>query len=258
MIVLNEIKEAERIINEKDIGEKPYDTVSLLIRYYYHNGQLREQALKAKINDFMYENYQDYNSVKWEETIQRIIEKAEGLPLVNISSIPVTEKELDIIDHAGTMRLRRLAFTLLCLAKYCNIRNSNNNNWVYLPHKDIFLMADIRTTTEQQALMLNDLKEAGLISFSCKVDNINIRVDFIDNKTNPVINVKDFREIGKEYMIYKKPKLFSHCKRCGRLFKKRGSHHYFCPECSAVRRYERSLHKNYIKKDCVLNTLKKQ
>lgn len=247
MMIMNEVAEAERILRENDIGDKPYNTASLLVRYFYYHDELKGQALRDRIDEFMSENYQGYSSIKWNQTIRKLIDKAENYPLVCIDNIPVTKKELETIDNSGNIRMRRLAFTLLVLAKFGNMRNENNNSWVSVQHKDLFAMADIRTTVECQALLLNDLKEAGLITFSSRVDNTSIHVEYISDDPDIVLNVTTLNCIGKIYSQYTMPKKFSNCKDCGTPFRRKGSHHFYCNSCSAIRRYERSLHKRYQK-----------
>ena len=226
MMIMNEVAEAERILRENDIGDKPYNTASLLVRYFYYHDKLKGQALRDRIDEFMSENYQGYSSIKWNQTIRKLIDKAENYPLVCIDSIPVT-KIKDLLEFGS--------------------KNENNNSWVSVQHKDLFAMADIRTTVECQALLLNDLKEAGLITFSSRVDNTSIHVEYISDDSDIVLNVTTLNCIGKIYSQYTMPKKFSNCKDCGTPFRRKGSHHFYCNSCSAIRRYERSLHKRYQK-----------
>lgn len=72
--------------------------------------------------------------------------------------------------------MKRLLFTLICLAKYSDLVNSNNGGWVNRTDKEIFRLANVVTPIRRQSLMLNDLREFGYIRFSRKVDNVNINV----------------------------------------------------------------------------------
>lgn len=233
MIILNETREAEKIIEQECLTDKIYYSVMLLTRYYYHKKGMRGRELYNTVTDFMRSHCENYDSIKWGKLILKIAKQAKERPLTEIMCIKVTKSELNKIKTLKTVRLKRLAFTLLCLAKFNNSRNSRNNNWVSQNHKDIFAMADIRTTNGQQALMLNDLECAGLISFSQKVDNVNIRVDFIDTDGRAVLMIQDFRHLGTEYMASLSPKFYSRCLNCGQIFKISGRNHKYCSECTA-------------------------
>lgn len=232
MIILNEVREAEKIIENEVITDKVFYSIVLLTRYYYHKNGLRGRELYNTVTDFMKEHYPNYDSIKWGKVIFKTAKQAKERPLVEIMCVKVTKPEIDRIGKLKTIRLKRLAFTLLCLAKFNNTRNNRNNNWVTQKHNEIFTMADIRTTNTDQALMLNDLKGAGLISYSNKVNNTNIRVNFIDENGGIKLLIQDFRHLGMEYMALLSPKHYSRCLNCRQLFKKTGKNHKYCSECT--------------------------
>ena len=57
MVVLNETKEAKRLISEGEVGNKPTSTLFLLSRYYRQKVNLNKQDTICKLNDFMGKHY---------------------------------------------------------------------------------------------------------------------------------------------------------------------------------------------------------
>ena len=137
------------------------------------------------------------------------------------------------IKNLKSPPLERLAFTLLCLAKFGDKRNINNNGWVCRSHDEIFKIAAVPATIKKQAAMLNSLYRAGLIGFSMKVTNTNIQVLYIQEESYMAIRVSDFRELGHEYMNYLGKHKYIRCAECGRLTKCKGNARTkYCKNCS--------------------------
>lgn len=198
------------------------------------------------LNQHMINNFPNYNPVKWYKTIENQIKNADRYPLVQIEFVPITKKELEVISSINNIRLERLAFVLLCFAKFNNLRNKNNNNWVNYNIRDIFKIARIPTTIEKQCLFLNDIKQLGLIKYSKKIENININVLYINDNSDIVLKINDFRELGYEYMLWKGYK-YIRCGECGILVKQKNNRIKYCKYCAAENRREikrKSWHKN--------------
>ena len=233
MIILNERAEAERIIETGNIGEKPSETLLLLARYYYNVEKLTGKKIYNKLNEFMQNNYPKYDPKLWEATLQNKVKKADKYPLTEINDVVITRAEMETIKNLKSPPLERLAFTLLCLAKFGDKRNMNNNGWVCRSHDEIFKIAAVPATIKKQAAMLNSLYQAGLIGFSMKVTNTNIQVLYIQEESYMAIRVSDFRELGHEYMNYLGKYKYIRCAECGRLTKCKGNARTkYCKNCS--------------------------
>ena len=122
-------------------------------------------------------------------------------------------------------------FTLLCLAKYYNVRNETNNNWTNLATKYVFKLARVSTTVDEQNYFVRDLYVMGLVSYSKKIDNLNLQVNFVDNDGDAALEISDLRELGYEYMQWKQGGYFR-CEHCGILVRqnKNGTRKY-CKDC---------------------------
>ncbi len=237
-IVLNEVKQAEYIIEKGEVGNKPTSTLFLLGKYYRQKENLDKEQTFNKLNEFMLQNYKNYNSALWENIIEDISKKANKYPLREIGHIEITQSELDKIS-VDNLKYQKLLFTMLCHAKFYNLISENNNSWINTDIKEIYRSARVTVKyRNDKFLYLNDLEQIGLISFSNKNDNLNIRVNFVDIDGETVLEIGDFRELGYEYLNYIGNGKFIRCSECDRLIRKNGNNTHYCTECKNIKRLE--------------------
>lgn len=199
------------------------------------------------LESFMLVSYPNFNPVKWQETIERQVKKAKKYSLIEIGFIPITKNELDTIKSIKNKPQERLAFTLLCLAKFGNAVNPQNNDWTNREDKEIFRMANTQVSVKKQSAMMNSLRNKGLIQYSRIVDNLNTNVLFIDNESEVVLEIEDFRNLGYEYVLYCGEKFFK-CENCGVLVRQNEKNNKkLCNECS---KYQPQETKITICQDC--------
>ena len=241
-VVLNEAKQAEYIIEKGEVGNKPTSTLFLLGKYYRVKENLDKIQTFNKLNEFMVHNYKNYNSALWEDIIEDICKKANKYSLREIDSIGVTQKELDIISDIDNLKYQKLLFTMLCYAKLYNLISENNNGWINTDIKELFKVARVSVKyRNDKFLYLNDLEKTGLISFSNKNDNLNIRVNFVDMSEESILDIRDFRELGYEYLSYIGNKNFIHCSECNRLIRKTNNKCLYCTKCKHEKQKEWDL-----------------
>lgn len=233
-LIMNEKKEAEKIISDGIIGNKVNETLSLLARYYCHAESKKPSEIRKLLNEFMTLNYKNYHPEDWEQLIQRYSDKAKKYPLVEIDEISVTKNELTTIRQINNKKLEKLAFVLLVIAKFCNMRNEKNNSWVLVDEYNILQRARITGTTLAQYSCFYDLAKMDLITYSKKVDNINVRVGYIDNDSEVEMLVTDLRELGYQYLMYKGDKgdNFIKCAECGIVTRYTSNHKKYCKDCA--------------------------
>ena len=231
-VVLNEVKQAEHIIEKGEVGNKPTSTLFLLGKYYRVKENLDKEHTFNKLNEFMENNYKNYNSALWEDIIEDISKKANKYKLREIDSIGITQQELDEISEIGNLKYQKLLFTMLCYAKLYNLISENNNGWINADIKEIFKVARVSVKhRNDKFLYLNDLERTGLISFSSKNDNLNIKVNFVDMGGESVLDVDDFRELGYEYLKYIGKGKFARCLECKQIIRKTNNRILYCKKC---------------------------
>lgn len=211
-------------------------------RYLYHEKGLRKASIIKELNNFMENYFPRYNPVDWMTTIEKYANKSSKYPLCQCEGVYITKNELKTIKEINNKVLERLAFTLLCLAKFRNYRNSNNNNWINYSNGEIYSMACINTTAFDKDIRFNKLKELGLIEYAKKVNNLNIQVLYIDDESEKELFVSDFRRLGYEWRLYKGEK-YIRCSDCGILVKNTNGKRRYCKECATEQNKQKTLEK---------------
>ena len=232
MIILNETKFAQNILNQNFIYDNIKTYINILVRYFIQKENLSKKDTYLKIDNFLKRHYKKYNYSKWQDYINKQIGLGRKYPLLEIDNVPITKNELQKIQDINNIKLEKLVFTILCLAKFSNLRNDKNNNWVNTSITDIFRMAHINVKSDDEFLLINDLLDRNLIYYNKKTDNTNMCVKFIDNQSDTVLKISDFRELGYEYLLYRGEPYFR-CNECGILSKQNKlNNKRYCSRCS--------------------------
>lgn len=234
MIVVNENEYAQIRIKNKDIGDNVYTTLSILAKYYYSQG-MKRKAVCIELQNFLEVAYPKYaiNKSYWTEIIEKTATKNAKEKLFESDGVWITESEWEKILTLGNKILGKLAFTLLCIAKINNQRSSSNNDWVNTDIKEIYKLANISCSTDLRAKRIGTLIHSGLAEFAKRVDNLNLKVLFVDDESKKKFLVNDFRDLGNEY-LYRIGENYIRCAECGKLIKnnKNGTKKY-CNTCAA-------------------------
>jgi hypothetical protein len=235
MIIINEKEYIEDILAEKIPVDNIYYILILLNKYYNQQGYKKKEIYDKLVDFLILHDEEEFN---WMNALDRIIEK-RNKQLIEIEYIPITKKELDVIKNIKNKRLERLLFTMLCICKYSNYINIKNNNWVNQNFKEIFKMANIKVTTENQCHLIYNLKELGLLKLSNKIDNLNLQVQIVDNDINSevVLKITDYRNLGFQYLAYIEDGYIK-CEICGCVVKKTGNKMKYCQECAYKKNIE--------------------
>lgn len=220
--ILNEKEYVENALASGDYADDIYKTLVLFAQYYYQYCGYRKVKITNLLLDFLVKNYAPYahNKRQWAATCEKIARKTGGKTLLEISGVWVTASELETIAKIANKTLARLAFTMLCIAKLNNAKNTKNNNWVNLDSKDIFNAARVAGSRTQRDLRIADLLDLGLIELPKNNSKLNIRVSFLDDNSRNKLFVSDFRELGNLYRAeIEKNEKFRKCNTCGKYSK---------------------------------------
>lgn len=244
-IILRENEWAEEQIRTSDLGTRPSVTLKRVARYYLDQG-LSRNKIKKLLTDFLIKCDPHASLVSWGDTIDYAIKRAIKHPAIDIASIPITDEELAVVGSLKGRQVKRLAFTLLCLAKYTNIINPNADGWINIEDGDIMRMANIKTSLKRQALLYRELCEQGLIQTSKKVDSISMKILFI-KEGSVVLDIADYRNLGNQYLMYCGEPYFT-CERCGLTIKdntspKGGRKRKYCPKCASEMAIQRKVNR---------------
>ncbi len=238
-VILNETKQARYIIQTGEIGARPAASLFLMGKYYRQKEKLNKEETFMKLNEFMERHYKNYNAASWEDILEDIAAKTVKYPLQEIASVGITRPELTQIASIGPVKYQKLLFTMLCYAKLYNMISENNDGWVNTDIRELYKSARVTVKYKKDKfLYLNDIESSGMISFSNKNDNLNMKVNFIDMSGKPVLNIEDFRELGYEYLYFTGQDRFIRCSECQRLIRQTGKNTRYCDSCKQKKRLE--------------------
>lgn len=234
-VVLNEYEWAEEAIRNQSLGKKPSETLGRVAKYYINKG-INKKDVRKKLEEFLRQCDPMASIPKWSNVIDYSISKAIKYGIIEIDSVDVTDNELETIKSLEGRPIKRLAFTLLCLAKYWDSVNPNSDHWVINKDNEIMKLANINTSIRRQSAMFSELNKLGLIQFSKKIDNTSIRVCFIEDG-EIAMKLCDFRDLGNQYLMHIGEPYYA-CESCGAIMKKSTNSHTgrkakYCPECAA-------------------------
>ena len=228
--ILNELKHAEKIIND-NLYQLEYSTLyedlHIVANYYYAVMQYRRPKIKELLLDLSKRRYSKFDEdiSRCQKIIDTAVKKAGEYKLLQCDSITITKNEMNTIREINDKTLERLAFTLLCIAKYQLKRNSDFGGWCNANPRDIFSLAKIKNGKSKDNagiktgdLYLSYLYSHGLITINRDIRKWNIKVLFMDNDSEPEMTISDFRDLGYLYNAYKGDKFFA-CKGCGIITK---------------------------------------
>lgn len=211
-IELHENKWAKNMIETHDLGKKPSETLRRVARYYMDCGQSKKEA-RSSLEKFILECDPGASLPRWSNAIEYAVRRAAKSPAIDIDDISITEEEIKKIDALDGRQIKRLAFTLLCLAKYWSFINPDNDYWINCDNNAVMTMANINTSVKRQCAMYRTLQDADMIKPSKKVDGTSFRVCFVSDSA-PAIHIKDFRNLGYQYLKYHGESYFE-CANCG-------------------------------------------
>jgi hypothetical protein len=247
-IILDELQLAKQSLETGYISKKPTDTIKILIKYYYSIGMNKGQ-IRDEIELFMSKNYPDFNSAKWQDILDRLVKKyaRDKYSLIRVERINITESELEYIKAMDNSKLEKLSFVLLVFCKIYNKINDKNNNWVNKESKELFKHAKITEKVENQQLTINKLVNMGAVGIANKVDSVNIQVKYVNNNSDTIIVLSDFRDFVLEYLRWKGENI-KKCIICGRRIRLKtpNSNVKYCKECSYEVNKRKTL-ENYYK-----------
>lgn len=234
MIILNEKEFCEECLRTGDLGNKPFYTLTILGKYYYHHLGYRKAKISKCLYKIMEQCYPRFQIMKSKiaESCDNIASKSGKYPLYEIDGVWITKSELNKIDQLEDAKMRRVLFTLLCLAKLGNEKRPKNNGWVNTSTREIFELARVSCKVVDRDFMLGRLGKLGLLEFPKKNDNVSNRVTFIDDGSKKVLMISDFRELGYEYLKYKGEN-FIRCGECGILIRgNKNNTKRYCSSCA--------------------------
>lgn len=235
-LVLNEYEWAENAISNHDLGRKPVETLNRVAKYYFYN-HYSKREVRHQLDLFLLQCDPMTPLVQWSGLLDKIAGNVDKYKLIQVDGVDIYEEELARIAALRGRQIKRLAFTLLCAAKYWDAASERNDHWVNTADREIMQMANINTSIKRQSLMYGELNRDGLIRFSKKIDNLNVRVLFTGGERT-AMHITDYRNLGYQYLKYCGEPYFE-CENCGLTVRlnntgkdRGGRRQKYCPSCA--------------------------
>lgn len=211
-IILNELEWAENMERDPDLGKRPLESLSRMAKYYTYIGCGKAES-RRRLETLMGRCSSSFTAKAEMDMIESALRFGSKSPLFILDGVEITKPEMERIDSLSSRLAKRLAFTLLCLSKYLNARRGKNDSWVSTPDNEIMEIANIRTSIRRQSYLYSQLKDAGMIRYSHKVDDLSVQVLFAEEGERAMW-VTDFRNLGYQYLMYHGEPYFV-CESCG-------------------------------------------
>lgn len=172
------------------------------------------------------------------EFVKKAINSAKKVDLKRVDHIYITKSELDFISKLDDIKLEKIAFVLLALAKYHNEVSGEDNNMIYLKLSEVKNMARINMNRIDFEYFYANLYDVGVLQRNTSpVSTIQI-VNFVSQNPDDEIAFElkeiDYLELAYVYLSWKNEgKGYGRCEYCGRLMKQsKKNPKRFCEECS--------------------------
>lgn len=225
------------IIEEDHIGRTIYKRA----RYNYFVKNLTDKKNYNDIIDFITSNstagLTDFDIY---EFVNKAINSAKKVGLKRVDHIYITKSELDFIKSLDDIKLEKIAFVLLALAKYHNEVSGEDNNMVYLKLSEVKNMARINMNRIDFEYFYANLYDVGVLQRNTSpVSTIQI-VNFVSQNQDDEIAFElkevDYLELAYVYLSWKNDgKGYARCQMCDRLMRQgKTKPRKYCEECAKL------------------------
>jgi hypothetical protein len=234
-VVLNEQELIDQSLLNKTFDENNYGTILRVLAKHYFSIGMDQQQVKDTLVSHIRVRVKQYIHKEWNNRIDYAVKsvKKYGYELVDIREVIITMSELTTLKSINDNDLEKIAFVYLIYGKIFNQIKKTNDNWVNIKIKEVLVDAKINKgykSTREQQRALRILNELGILRSSRKVDNTSERVCFIDEASEPVIKISDFRDYVLEYLKWKGENVGS-CESCFKLIQVQSNRKKYCNIC---------------------------
>ncbi len=223
------------ILEEDHIGRTIYKRA----RYNYFIKNLTDKKSYNDIIDFVTSNsitgLTDFDIY---EFVNKAINSAKKVGLKRVDHIYITKSELEFIKSLNDIKLEKIAFVLLALAKYHNEVSGEDNNMVYIKLSEVKNMARINMNRIDFEYFYANLYDVGVLQRNTSpVSTIQI-VDFVSHNVDDEVAFElkemDYLELAYVYLSWKNDgKGYARCQKCNRLMRQgKTKPRKYCEECA--------------------------
>ena len=223
------------IIEEDHIGRTIYKRA----RYNYFIKNLTDKKNYNEIINFITTNsttgLTDFDIY---EFVNKAISSAKKVGLKQVEHIYITQSELDFISNLNDIKLEKIAFVLLALAKYHNEVSGDDNDMVYIKLSEVKNMARINMNRIDFEYFYANLYDKGVLQHNTSPTSTVQVVDFVSHDSTDTIAFElkeiDYLELAYAYLSWKNNGHgYARCQKCDRLMRQgKTKPRKYCEECA--------------------------
>lgn len=238
MLILNEEKYAQELYDgiNKDI-KSTMAKIRYITRYLVHSLGQNDDAVYQNTVAWMNEHHNNFDESCYSNVISDAIKKAHQYPFYIIDNIKITQSELDIISSFDNLRVEKVLFVLLCMAKQQRLSNGFTNGLVKYSITELCKLARVSVPADDREYILYDIVKRGLLGYPKKNDTQCLIVNFMsfDNVVLELDEV-DCQELAYVYLSWKNDgNGYTRCQRCNRLMKQsKTKPKKYCEGCAKI------------------------
>lgn len=223
------------IIEEEHIGR----TIYRRARYNYFIKNLTDKKNFNEIVKFVIENntvgLTDFDIY---EFVNKAITSAKKVGLKQVDHIYITKPELDFISRLDDIKLEKVAFVLLALAKYHNEVSGDEDDKVYIKLSEVKKMARINMNKVDFEYFYANLYDKGVLKRDTSPISTMQVVNFVSHNPDDdiVFELKeiDYLELAYIYLSWKNDsKGYTRCQKCNRIMRQSKTRpRKYCEDCA--------------------------
>lgn len=224
-----------KIVEEDHIGR----TIYRRARYNYFIKNLTDKKNYNEIVNFITENstvgLTDFDIY---EFVNKAIKSAKKVGLKQVDHIYITKSELDFISKLDDIKLEKVAFVLLALAKYHNEVSEDYDDRVYIKLSEVKKMARINMNRIDFEYFYANLYDKGVLQHNTSPTSTMQIVNFVSHNQDDEVAFElkeiDYLELAYVYLSWKNNgKGYTRCTKCDRLMRQsKTKPRKYCEECA--------------------------
>lgn len=238
-VTFSEKRDIEAVISSGVVTQDSVvSVISSIAKYNYSVLDMNDEENCTYIKNWLAAHYAHYVETELHSVIKQKVEAAHVYKLLESGDLLVYQRELDVISSVGDIRVEKVLFALLCIAKLQKNTLGYRNGKYKFALTNIFKLARVHIPSTERNKFMHELLAKGFISAPFKVDDEQRYITYMsDNDDEDVIikvNETDFYELAYVYEGWKNGGSgFVRCESCGRLIKRsKTKPRKYCEDCA--------------------------
>lgn len=238
----NEISYAKKMLDSGFLTNKRMYELNILAKYFFYLGY-KPKEVQERVVDFCNNYFDSFSEAKYFDKIQSILNNARKMPIIEVGTIQITEKEVEFINSIKEpFKFNDVLFCLLVIKK---IREKLGQQ-PYLNCKYTKFTKSCGLSSPKVLYpLLRRLEQLGFIRV-CRNSNLEILFNVDASNSPAVIEVNDFDNIYAYYHNYLGKGRYVECSSCGKMVRVKGNRRKYCNECARIINIQKTLERKKV------------